>query len=216
MTKLLVVLLPIGLAGAVSPMLLTEEMLLLSLPGGRKASRWFALAAILVLSLLVCALVLFGRAIAMPHISKHTSAQVDVGLGVLLLLLAVYGWRKRPAEKEKPAQLSGMDARAAFSFGLFSMATNFTTIFLMVPGAREIAESKLALPERAVATVFLIMLAAIPVWLPLLLTWIAPGAADRALGALGNALQKHGRQIATPLISIVGIYLTARGITYLS
>lgn len=215
MLSVLALLLPIGLAGAVSPVLLTEQTVLLSGPGGRRVSTAFAAGVILVLSLLVAGLVIFGRAIELPRL-PHISARVDVVLGLLLLALVLY--LRRPSDKaEKPRERdrSGLNNRAAFAFGMFAMATNFTTIVLMFPGAKEIASSHLDVPEQVVAAAFLVILASMPAWVPLALTSVAPDTAQRVLGAIGDGLEKHGKTATTVLIAGVGIYLIARGVARL-
>ncbi len=216
MLSVLAVLLPIGLAGAVSPVLLTEQTVLLSGPGGRRVSTAFAAGVILVLAALVAALVIFGRAIELPRL-PHISARVDVVLGLLLLALVLY-LRRPSSDKSKPRERdrSGMNNRAAFAFGMFAMSTNFTTIVLMVPGAKEIASSHLDLPERAVASLFLVTLASMPAWVPLALTAVAPGAANRVLGSISSGLEKHGKTATTVLVAGVGIYLLVRGVVRLA
>jgi hypothetical protein len=57
MLQLLAFVVPLGLAGAISPVLLTEQTVLLASPGGRRAARTFALAAILTLFAFVCVLI---------------------------------------------------------------------------------------------------------------------------------------------------------------
>lgn len=208
--KLLALVVPLGLAGAVSPMLLTEQTVLLSTSGGRRIGRVFALGAILTLSAFVVVLVLFGRSIELPK-TPHLDAQLDVVVGVLLLALALV-LRLRQKAKPKEARPRGaMSVRGAFSFGCFAMATNFTTLALMVPAAKEVASSQLEIAGRAVATLVLIALASIPAWLPLVLTAIGPETADRILGRMNELTSKHGRQIGQWLLIGVGIYFTARG-----
>lgn len=212
--KLLALVVPLGLAGAVSPVLLTEQTVLLSTPGGRRIGRVFALGAILTLTAFVVVLVLFGRSIELPK-TPHLNAQLDVVVGVLLLALALV-LRLRQQAKPKATKPKGeMSVRGAFSFGCFAMATNFTTLALMVPAAKEVASSQLDVAGRAVAAIVLIALASIPAWLPLLLTAIVPETADRILVRMNDLTSKRGRQIGQWLLIGVGVYFSARGITRL-
>lgn len=212
--KLLALVIPLGLAGAVSPVLLTEQTVLLSTPGGKRSGVAFAAGAIGVLAAFIAALVIFGHSIRLPK-TPHLSAQLDVLIGVLLLALAARLKLRTAKVKEKPAR-GELSPRGAFSFGCFAMATNFTTLALMVPAAKEVAASQIDDAGRAVAALVLIALAAIPAWLPLALTFAAPATADRVLGGMNNLTAKHGRAIGFWLLAIVGAYFTLRGITRLA
>lgn len=208
--KLLALIVPLGLAGAVSPVLLTEQTVMLSSQGGRRCGLAFAVGAVTVLAAFVVVLVLFGRSIKLPK-TPHLDAQLDVVVGVLLLGVAALMRLRKPDEKKRKPARGELSPRAALTFGCFSMATNFTTLALMVPAAKEIAASQAELPGRALATLLLIALAAIPAWLPLALTAVAPEAAGRVLGRLNAVTSKHGRQIGHWLLVIVGLYFTVRG-----
>ena len=88
MSSALGVALPLGLAAAVSPVMLAEQALLVAGPGGRRAGAWYATGTALVIAA-VCALVeVFGRSVALPR-APHLDAGLDLLLGATLLLLAV-------------------------------------------------------------------------------------------------------------------------------
>lgn len=213
--KLLALVIPLGLAGAVSPILLTEQTVLLSTPGGRRTGYFFAGGAAFVLAAFIAVLVLFGRSISLPK-TPHLDAQLDVVVGALLLALAGFlRFRESEAKEQKPPR-GEMSPRGAFSFGCFAMATNFTTLALMVPAAKEVAASQEDIAGRAVAALVLIALASIPAWLPLALTALVPGAADRILGRMNDLTSRHGKQIGVWLLTIVGAYFAARGIVRLA
>ena len=96
------------------------------------------------------------------------------------------------------------------------MATNCSTLARVVPGAKAIAASDLEVPGRAVAAIVLVVLASIPAWLPVALTAVAPGPADRGLRALGDLLQRRGRLIMVTVIGALGLFLVIRGIVRLA
>lgn len=214
MIQVLAIVVPIGLAGAVSPVLLTEQTVLLA-GSGTKAARAFAAAVLLVLALLVTVLVVFGHTIELPKAPK-LSASLDIVVGLPLLGLAWLLHKRTGKPKEQDGSGRTMDTRAAFAFGIFSMSTNFTTIALMVPGAKEIAAGQLDVVERVIAGLVLILLAAIPAWLPLLLTAVAPQSASRVLGGFSNAIDRHGHTISMALVGLIGAYFVTRGIVRLA
>lgn len=207
----LALVIPFGLAGAVSPVMLTEQTVVLAGPGGRRAAVRYAAGAILTLLVFVSALVLFGRSIELPK-DPHLDATLDIVVGAALLVVALALQLRRPSGPKPAAPpRREMTAREAFGFGVVSMATNVTTLALVIPAAKEIAASDLELPGRAVAAVVLVVLASIPAWLPVALTVVAPGPADRGLRALGGLLDRHGRTIMVVVVAVLGAFLLARG-----
>jgi hypothetical protein len=92
------------------------------------------------------------------------------------------------------------------------MATNFTSLALVVPGAKAIAAGAIDLPERALLVVLLSVIVATPAWLPVALTAIAPGPAQRGLNAIGEFIENHGRRLTVILLGALGLVLILRGI----
>jgi hypothetical protein len=62
----LAVVIPLGLGGAVSPVMLTEQTMLLAGPDGGRAGARYAAGVVLTTFVIVVAIVLFGRAISLP------------------------------------------------------------------------------------------------------------------------------------------------------
>jgi hypothetical protein len=210
---------PLGLGGAVSPVMLTEQTVLLTGPGGVRAGTRFALGAIIALTLIVIAVVLFGRAISLPT-EPQLDATLDLILGVILLVAAIVvfalcrrrrGPGARVSEHGLRADVSRRD-RAALPFGVFAMATNFTTLALIVPAAKEVSSAGVDVAGRMVLVVLLVVLASTPAWAPVVLTLLAPGTSQRALTALGEQITRHGRAASVVLLGAAGLFLAGRGI----
>jgi hypothetical protein len=212
--QLLAFVVPLGLAGAISPVLLTEQTVVLAGPNGVRTARAFAAGAMVTLFAFVCVLVVFGRSISLPK-TPHLNATLDVVIGALLLALALFLHLRNPKQKVEKPPRGEMDARAAYAFGTVSMATNFTTLALIVPASKEIASSHVDLAERFIVALVLVILASIPAWLPLALTMIAPGPAMRGLNAFGNFIQRSGRLATVILLALIGLFLVIRGIVRL-
>lgn len=199
-------------------MMLTEQTLVLTTADGRRAATRYAIGAIAVLVIFIAALVFFGRAISLPA-EPSLSASLDILLGVLLIAVsaAIHLLARRRREMVGEAG-RGSGPRVSFGpkqalgFGAFSMATNFTTLALMIPGAKLIAASDVVLPGRVVLSAVLIAMASIPAWLPVVLTALAPGPAERGLTALGNLIERRGRQLVVVLLAVLGAFLVVRGL----
>jgi len=203
--------LPFGLTGALSPIMLTEQTMLLTTSGGLRAGRRYAAGAIIVLLVFVAALVTFGRVISLPQEPK-LDANLDIAIGIALIGLSIFLRKPRIHRKKKAHHKSRLGGSTAFGFGALSMATNFTTLALMIPASKIIAASDLDFPVRDVIVLALVVMASTPAWLPLALATVAPGPAERGLSALGRLIEERGRLLSVLLVAALGLLLIGRGI----
>jgi hypothetical protein len=212
--RVLAVVVPLGLAGAFSPVMLTEQLVVLAGPGGRRAATRYAAGVALTLLVVAGAVVVGGRSVSLPA-EPHLDATLDLVLGVLLVALAVVVRWRRPRAHEGRPRRGAAGARTPLAFGVVSMATNVTTLALVVPAAKEIAASDLGPAGRAVVLAVLVALAAIPAWSPLALTEIAPGPAGRGLRALAGLISRRGRLLTVACLAGFGALLVVRGVVRL-
>ncbi len=105
-----------------------------------------------------------------------------------------------------------MGPGAALALGAVSMATNVTTLALVIPAAKEIAASELGLASRAVLVIAVVGLASTPAWSPVALTEGAPGPAERAVRAFAGLITRHGRLLTVVCLAAFGSLLVLRGI----
>jgi hypothetical protein len=99
---------PLSLAGAVSPVMLIVQTVILAGPDGKRAGTRHAAGEPLTLLLFVSVLLLFGRAISLPE-EPRLDATLDIVIGALLVVFAVAIRWRRPrhrsahrARREKP------------------------------------------------------------------------------------------------------------------
>ena len=190
MLATLAVVIPLGLGGAISPVMLTEQTVLLAGPDGARAGVRYAAGVVLTTLVIVVAIVLFGRAIALPT-EPRLDATLDLVLGLVLVNLAALvlvsgrrrsGWPSRKGRDDRGASGS-RQARAAVAFGVFAMATNFTTLALIAPAAKEISRADAEIAAATVLVVVLVVvlvgLVSMPAWVPVALTRVAPGPSQR-------------------------------------
>jgi len=213
---LLLVLVPLGLAASVSPVMLTEQTVLLAVPGRRRAGLLYAAGAATVLVLLVAAVLVMGRSLSLPT-APHLDATLDlvVGGALVALALAVY---LVPARERQPSRRGArqLGPVAALGFGVFSMGTNVTTLALVVPAAKEIAAAPVPMWGRLLAAALLVALACLPAWGPVVLVAAAPRAAGRFLHRVEDLLHRHGRLLAVLLVGGAGLFLVGRGVIRLA
>ena len=204
--------------------MLTEQTVLLAKK--RKSARRYALGVFLTAFVYVALATFFGRAISLPT-EPTLSASLDIVLGVLLISIAatLYLIRRRAAhrssarrkkekkeEKKKEKKKPGIGKRGSFAFGIFSMATDFTSLALLLPAAKIIADSGFGYPERLPLEILLAAFAATPAWLPLALTRVLPRPAKRALGWTDRTIEQRGSQLVAAALLILGIFLVLRGV----
>jgi hypothetical protein len=210
MLAALVVILPVGLGSAVSPVMLTEQTVLLSASDDRRAPVRYAAGVVLTALIIVSALVFFGRAIALPT-EPNLNASLDIVLGLVLLLAAGVVWAlgRRPRHSRSHESYG---EKAAFPFGVFSMATNVTTIALITPAAKEISAAGVGFLGSAVLVAVLVGLASLPAWLPVLLVRAAPDPGRRVLDTVGRLIDRYGRTMVVVLLGASGLFFVSRGI----
>jgi threonine/homoserine/homoserine lactone efflux protein len=208
---LLLIVVPLGLAAAVSPVMLTEQTVLLAGPQGRRAALLYAGGTAAVLAVVVAAVLMMGRSLSLPR-APHLDAALDLAIGALLLVLAaaVHRWRARSEDTPRRSDRQ-LSPPAAFGFGIFSMATNVTTLALVVAAAKEVAASHAPAWASVSVAALLVALACLPAWGPLALLRAAPEPADRFLRSLEGLLRRRGRLLVALLLAAGGVFLVARG-----
>lgn len=221
MFAVLAIIVPLGLASAVSPVMLAEQTVLLAGADGRTVATRYATGVVAVAVVYIGALVVWGRAIALPARPRLDST-MDLVLGLGLVGLATLLWVRRQDVGDRSTSTQGppshkeVGASGAFGFGIVSMVTNFTTLALLVPAAKAIAASPVELVGRMLLVAVLVVLATVPAWLPVALIGVAPGTAAKGLDALGRLLSRHGRAIVVVVVAALGAILIVRGVLRLA
>jgi hypothetical protein len=215
----LAVVIPLGLGGAVSPVMLTEQTVLLAGPDGGRAGMRYAAGVVLTTFVIAVAIERFGRAISLPT-KPHLDATLDLVLGLVLVnaavLVLVSGRRRSGSPNRKRGDDGGASgsrqAGAAFAFGVFAMATNFTTLALIAPAANEIARADVEIAAEAVLVLVLVGLVSMPAWVPVALTRVAPSPSQRGLAAVRDQIARRGRGFTVGLLSAAGLFFIGRGL----
>ena len=193
--------------------------MLLAGPDGDRAGVRYAAGVILTTFVIVVAIVLLGRAISLPT-EPQLDATLDLVIGLVLVNVAVLvlvSGRRRSASRSRrggddPDASGSRQVRAAFAFGVFAMATNFTTLALMAPAAKEISRTDVEIAAEAVLVLVLVGLVSMPAWVPVALTRVAPGPTQRGLAAVRDQIARRGRGFTVGLLSAAGLFFIARGL----
>ena len=113
---------------------------------------------------------------------------------------------------DDPGASASRPAAAAFAFGVFAMATNFTTLALIAPAAKEISRTDAEIAAATVLVLVLVGLVSMPAWVPVALTRVAPGPSQRGLAALRDQIARRGRGVTVGLLSAAGLFFVGRGL----
>ena len=93
------------------------------------------------------------------------------------------------------------------------MATNFTTLALLAPAAKEISKADVVVAAEALLVAVLVGLVSMPAWVPVALTRVAPGPTQRGLAAVRDP--RRGRGFRVGLLSAAGLFFIGRGLVRL-
>ncbi len=208
----LAIIVPLAVAGAISPVMLTEQTLLLARRDGRRTGSLYAVGAVVTLLVLVVAMVVLGRAVKLPS-QPRLSESLDLVVGAVLLGLAalIVALGRHRHVPSTTRRTHPRVARAALPFGVFSMATNVTTLALMVPAAKVISSANVGLAGRALLVGVLVGIASVPAWAPVALTMAAPDVGERALEAIRHLIIRWGRMVLVVASVAAGFFFVIRG-----
>jgi hypothetical protein len=173
--------LPLVLIAAVSPVLFLNASRAVE-AAGISAGLYFAGGAVLcLLALGIPTMGLMGAATSQLVAADLASRGVDL---TLALVLITYGaWqvvRSRRHRTAPDASRGNKDdalptgARALFAVGLLGMLTNFTTLPLYLSVAQRTGSVAAPWWGRALLLILVIIIVAMPVWLPVALRAVAP------------------------------------------
>ena len=214
---LLVRVLPLAIGAACSPTTLIANLLVLSLPEHHRArSLMFVLGNVVVLAAFTT-IVFVGLIPTVrlgPPGSDPTEAVIDLAAAALLALLAVREIRHHPdpAKPKKTRRLPDGPLPEFFGFGVVMMVTNFSTLVIYFPAAKDISLSTVGLGGQVVATVLLFTITTTMVWVPTAFELVSPTTAMRMLGRLKDVVTSHQRLLTIGVLVLYAGYLAVRGV----
>lgn len=216
MESLVVNVIPIALGAAVSPVLLTGAIILLS-SNNRPRTKVlaYALGSIVVIVLIgIVGLMIFGKAVARPG-STHsaTSAIIDSVIGFLLILLGVKKLIK--PSKGKPVFEKYLESTKLKDFvlmGIVLMGVNFSTIVLYIEAIKQIAVGKINLLDTILMLALVDLIIMVPVFIPLVIYVLLPGRSKKILSGVNGFLAKHSNLVSVFILFLFGFYIAIKGI----
>ena len=205
-------LLLIGLVIALEPFPLTAFVLILSADRGI----WKGLAFILgwlacLVAVIAVVVLLTGGEPPKPRTAPSNAILgVKLGLGVVLILIAVRQRRRMGRPRKPPAWMAGLDRLAPWSAaGLAAFLQPWT---LVAAGAATVAQATLATAGNYLALLLFCLLATSSYLYLEVYAAFAPAAASGRLERLRAWLDAHQDQVIIVVSLLLGLWLTSKSI----
>lgn len=194
--------LPFALGAAVSPTLLTLELLILAGKTQPKARAWFFVigaTVVLIAFALLCVSVLSKAGDADGGPVNPWTIVIDSTVIVLLLALGVRQLTHKKPAGEQPSKIKQHIASAKvpvfFGVGALAMMGNFSTLVLYIPAVHIITRSADPSSTKLGVGVMLLVITLLPLWLPVLAVSVVGHRSDPLLARVNAFTTKYQRQV---------------------
>ncbi len=210
MGELLGIVIPLAAGAAISPAVITLQLITLSRSTAPLARGW-AIAAGYAGVLAVETVIAFGLAAGTggSGTPSRTEAAVKLAAAVALTLLGLRALRAAPKE-DKPEPDSDRPKLGRYLvIGAALMATNITTTVLFIPAMHDIGTSDVAFAGKAVAAVLVFAITLVPAAGPPLAVTLLGDRAHAVLEALNGFTTRHRRAINAVICFGFAVFLAA-------
>ncbi len=219
MSGLLLNLLPVAAAVALSPIPIIAIVLVLGTPSARRTGPAFALGWVLGLTAVSLVVVfVLGGASNPASDTAHAVSWGKVAIGVLFLTMAARQWRKRPApgeETEMPKWMASVDSLTpgrGFVLGAALSGANPKNFALTLAAAATIAQAGVSDAEELIAIAGFVVLGSITVAGSVLFYVVDADRAARPLESVKAFMSKHNALIMSIVLLVLGIKVLVDGI----
>jgi len=206
--------LPFAVGAAISPFPIIAMVLMLVTPRARANGASFLVGWILGLAAI--GVIVLTVASGVDASSSDASDSVNwtkFGLGVLLVVVALRQWRKRPVGDEQPVMPKWMGSVEsftpvkAFGAGIVLSAVNPKNLLLSVGAATIIAQSGLPGNDQAIAYAVFALIATIGVMVPFVIYFALGDRAPAKLAELKTWMAFHNAAIMAVICLVIGMKL---------
>ena len=154
-----------------------------------------------------------------PLVHPPAVSWIKIGLGVLLLLVGLRDWRKRPRKGEEPTlpkwltTIESITPIKSGGLGLLLSAVNPKNLLLLVGAGVVIAQEATTTGDKVVAMIVFIVIAISTVALPVILNLTMGDKARAILDSLNAWLKANNATVMAVLILVIGFVLVGKGIS---
>jgi len=200
----------LGLASAISPGLLAIALALLSSKTHQKTKTMaFLLGGILTALLLVfIGLNIDDISASFSEFFNPTGMGTTI-LGILMVLFGVYSLIQKNENVKTDISVKPDYLRITL-IGFLLNITNFDAVLLNFAAIREIDNAKLSLIPKSILILIADLFFISPVLIPLLVYMFYPEKSKKLLEPLGDTMRKYGRYIVAAIFIGFGLYILSR------
>jgi threonine/homoserine/homoserine lactone efflux protein len=214
-------LLPLAVGVAISPVPIIATILMLLAPKATGTSVGFLLgwvAGIIGVATLFTVIAATAGLDSSDESPSTTSAWIKIGLGVLLLVLAVHQWRGRPRPGQAAELPKWMAAIESFTFvkaaglGFLLSAVNPKNLLMCVGAGAAIGGAAISTANQVVAVAVFTVIGASTVAVPVVGYLVAKERMREPLDELRGWLQDHNAAVMSVLLLVIGVALIGKGL----
>jgi threonine/homoserine/homoserine lactone efflux protein len=153
---------------------------------------------------------------------SKTASVIQLGLGILLLLLAVKQWRSRPKGNEEPkmpkwmATIDKTTPLVALGLGAFLSGVNPKNLIFNLSAGTSIVSSDASTGGQIATVIIYALLASLSVGVPVIWYLASPESAGKALEKFRVWLVHNNAIVMAVLFLVLGINIVGKGISGLS
>ncbi len=210
--------LPLALVVTISPLNIIPAILLLFTPRPLVAATTFLVGFVLGVAVVLGTLVVVAGAVDLSSRHGRWGAVLKLVLGVYLLVAAVRKFRARPRAGEPESMPGWMDGVAGYTparaFGAGSVlgAGNPKNIVMAAAASATIASGGLATGEEVAVAAIYVVIAALGVMAPILVTILLGARAPDVLEGWNEWLRQNNATVMSVLFVVFGVVLVGQGI----
>lgn len=206
--------LPYAMGAAISPFVLTVQVLILSSSRQPRLRGWmYTLGGAAFVAIFIIALTAGMRNVTLKDASQSPVMRiVEVSLALLLIALAIrtYLRKSTPGDKSAGRVAEVMQTGKPWVFfliGLGVMASNLSSLIIIIPGVHEVQTSAAGFPLDVLALLLLAFFTLLPCLIPVGLVTVLGHRADGFLAALNDFVTKNNRLITAIIALVLAAYL---------
>jgi hypothetical protein len=143
-----------------------------------------------------------------PTIPPTAGDWLDLGMGIALLALGAYGLARPGSVGPSALGVGSSDLRPrlprAFVFGAAYGFVAFGRLIVLAAGGSWIARSPIGLTGQAALIVVMLVIAQMPLWLPIAFHVFAPSRIERIQGFADRGVQQIGGRTGAAIIACIG------------
>jgi Sap, sulfolipid-1-addressing protein len=208
--EVLGIVLPLAAGAAISPTVLTLQLLTLSHRTAPLARGW-AIAAgyVAILAVETVLALVLAAGTGGSDTSSEAGAAVKLAFAIALALVGVRALRQPPKPDAEETDGGGRRLSRYLGLGMVLMVTNVTTTMLFVPAIHDVGISDLDTADKAVVVALVVAITAIPAVVPPLAVSLLGEHAKRTLAALNRFTTAHRRTINASICFGFAVFLAA-------